>query len=169
MSTGVMGETERGGRPWNGLGGGSWAITTVGGRTVGGYLPAWAAEDPSEQGVLEGELAGRLADVNHYAVFEGQRVEVYTPANRGGRAVEEEILHGSIDCNPYAEEGEPRVPVVNLHLAGECWAGGFGPEELGRFAGQLRAQAELLENEVRPALVAARADWAEHGIKGAAG
>jgi hypothetical protein len=134
-----------------------WAIITTGGHVVTGYLPTWATTDPSERDVPLDELADRLADINHWAAFPGQTITVHTPET--GRPIEEEILHGSIDCNPYADAPEPRIPVANIHVAAECWISDLDPDDLARLAAQLRAQADRLEHQVRPALIAARTDW----------
>lgn len=139
-----------------------WVITTSDGRVESGHLPAWATDDPSEHLIPPDQIEARLADINHCAAFAGQTARVYTPARRDGLPVEEEILRGSVDCNPYAPAGEPRIPVVNIHVAAETWLTGLGPEDLAGIATRLRAQADLLLEEVLPALITARADWQAH-------
>lgn len=139
-----------------------WAITTTDGQSRSGYLPPWATDDPSEQGVAPAELGERLADVNHYVEFAGRTVSVYAPGGGEPLVRDEEILHGSIDCNPYAPGDEPRIPVVNIRLSDQSWLTDLGPEDLAGLAAQLREQARRLDYKVRPALIAARDDWAAH-------
>jgi hypothetical protein len=87
---------------------------------------------------------------------------VYSPVGPGGQPAPVEVLHGSIDCNPYAPDPEPRIPVANLRLAGECWLTDLGPDDLGQLANTLRHLADRLDGRVIPALIAARADWSAH-------
>jgi hypothetical protein len=140
---------------------GSWTITTVNGVQTSGYLPAWAEDDPSEASVPLEMLSIRLADVSHRSFFEGQMMMVVAP-DANGVADEEAVFEGSIDCNPYAEDPEARVPVVNIQVYLEHWILGLDPSGVTEVAAKLRAQADRLDHEVRPALIAARADWAAH-------
>lgn len=139
-----------------------WTITMTTGETISGRLPAWATDDPSENGVLPEELAARLADINYSKQFPGQVLRVYSPASRDGRSTPVEVLHSSIDCNPYAPDPDPRTPVANIHLAGECWLTDLGPGELGQLAKGLRVVADRLDHDVIPALIDARTEWAAH-------
>jgi hypothetical protein len=75
---------------------------------------------------------------------------------------EEQVLWGSIDCIPYAEDPEPRIPVVNIAIIEDYWINDLDPDGLTELAARLRAQADRLENEIRPRLIAARTDWAHH-------
>ncbi|WP_328461106.1 DUF6907 domain-containing protein [Streptomyces sp. NBC_00448] len=136
-----------------------WAITTTTGETAIGHLPAWASTDPSEHDVPPNQLAARLADINHHVRFPGEILRVYSPANPERHPTPVEVLHTSIDCNPYAPDPEPCIPIANLHLAGEYWLTDLGPEELGHLADGLRALADRLDHQVRPTLIAARSDW----------
>ncbi|WP_405585862.1 DUF6907 domain-containing protein [Streptomyces sp. NBC_01190] len=147
----------------------TWTITTTAGFTVEGYLPAWAEEDPSATGVPLDRLPVRLADVGHWTHFGGQSMRVRSPAfeGEGGGEGEEQVFWGSIDCHPYADDPEPRVPVVNLAIIEDFWINNLDPDGLARVAAQLRAQADRLDQEIRPRLIAARADWAEHHATGA--
>lgn len=138
-----------------------WRITTRDGDTVAGPLPAWAGCDPSEDGVPPAELPVRLADITHHAAFPGQTVTVYSPSHASGQPCDVEILHGSIDCVPFAEQPASRVPVVNLRLTDECWITDLTPDDLAALSAQLRSQADRLDREIRPTLIAARSDWAE--------
>jgi hypothetical protein len=139
-----------------------WRITTLDGHTAEGHLPYWATDDPSEAGVHRSDLKVRLADITHHAPFAGQTLRVYSPANPSGRSADVEILHGGIDCTPYAEPPDALVPVVNMRLTDDCWITDLDTEALSVLSTQLRAQADRLDGEVLPALVAARADWAAH-------
>ncbi|MFJ4407259.1 DUF6907 domain-containing protein [Streptomyces sp. NPDC088910] len=67
-----------------------------------------------------------------------------------------------MECRPFAEEPEARAPVVNLAIVEDFWIDGLDPAGLAQIAAKLRAQADRLDHEIRPRLVAARADWAEH-------
>jgi hypothetical protein len=138
---------------------GMWTITTVNGVQTSGYLPGWAEDDPSEVGVPLEMLGVRLADVSHRSFFEGQIIDVVAP-DAHGKAEEEAVFEASIDCTPYAEDPEPRVPVVDIHAYPEHWILGLGPAGVAEVAAKLRAQADRLDHEVRPALIAAREDWA---------
>jgi anti-sigma regulatory factor (Ser/Thr protein kinase) len=145
--------------PWSTPG--TWTITTVNGVQTSGYLPAWAEDDPSEVGVPLEMLGVRLADVSHRSFFEGQIIDVVAP-DAHGKAEEEAVFEASIDCTPYAEDPEPRVPVVDIHAYPEHWILGLDPAGVTEVAAKLRAQADRLDHEVRPALIAAREDWAAH-------
>ncbi|MDD1063968.1 hypothetical protein NMG29_38380 [Streptomyces cocklensis] len=70
------------------------------------------------------------------------------------------ILGGNIECIPQPDDGQSPVPVVNIHLIEDFWISGLGPAELGQLATLLRKQADRLEHDIRPRLVAYRADWA---------
>lgn len=128
---------------------------------VSGYLPTWAEDDPSEVGVPVEMLGIRLAGISHRSFFEGQFIYVVAP-DAHGKPEEETVFECSIDCNPYGESPEPRVPVVNIQAFPEHWVLGLDPAAVAEMAAKLRAQADLLDNEVRPALIAAREDWAAH-------
>ncbi|MYS19885.1 methyltransferase, FxLD system [Streptomyces sp. SID4948] len=106
-------------------------------------------------------LGVRLADVSHRSFFEGQVLNVVAPDARG-EAEEEVVFEGSIDCNPYAADAGLRVPVVNISAYPEHWVLGLDPGGVAEVAAKLRAQADRLDHEIRPALIAARADWAAH-------
>ena len=72
---------------------------------------------------------------------------------------------GSIDHHPYTGDvpitptSAAVLPVVNLQIIGDYWVHDLGPGQLAVIIGQLRAQADYLDHELRPALIAARADW----------
>jgi hypothetical protein len=134
----------------------AWTITTTCGCTVSGYLPAWAEADPSEAGVPLDELPTLIADMNHWTRFPGQRVVV---ALSGVECEDTEVFRTSIDCNPYVGGPLPRLPVANIRIVGDYWLHDLSPAALTEIATKLRAQADLLDTEIRPQLIAAREDW----------
>jgi hypothetical protein len=148
-------------RPWSTPG--RWTITTVDGTVTSGYLPAWAEDDPSEAGVPVELLPERLARIGHRSLFEGRMMALATPGTRG-RPEDEAVFEGSIDCVPYAVHADARAPVVNIQVCPGHWLLGLDPDAVAQVAAQLRAQADLLADEVRPALAAAREDWAVRAL-----
>ncbi|MFC4032195.1 DUF6907 domain-containing protein [Streptomyces polygonati] len=138
----------------------TWTITTSNGYTATGYLPGWAEENPSQTGVRPDTLPVVLADISHRAPFDGQLIRV-APGGYGP-GEEKAILAGSIDCNPDTGSAEPPEPVVNVHLIEDYWINGLAPADLARFAAALRAQADRLDHEIRPRLIAYREDWTAH-------
>ncbi|MFJ2957072.1 DUF6907 domain-containing protein [Streptomyces sp. NPDC087270] len=140
-----------------------WTLTTIDGATIHGHLPGWAGADPSEHNVPTNELADRLADIHHTVRFPGQTLPVYTAAARTGKSVEQEILSCSVDCTPYAKDPEPRAPVANLHLCEENWIPDLDPDGLARVADHFRAQADRIDHQILPMLVAACEDWNING------
>jgi hypothetical protein len=126
---------------------------------------AWAEDDPSEAGVPADLLPERLAGIDHRTFFEGPMVLLTAPGRPGGRRGEPEedaVFEGSIDCSPYDPDPRLRVPVVNIQVSVGHWILALDPEELADLAAKLRAHADRLDHEVRPALIAARADWTTH-------
>ncbi|WP_329133262.1 hypothetical protein OG552_15425 [Streptomyces sp. NBC_01476] len=136
----------------------TWTISTTSGYTATGYLPSWAENDPSDANLPLKLLTTRIADISHRRFFEGKKMLVVAPDAKGV-AEEEHVLRGSIDCNPYADDPRARVPVFNIQLYPDYWLLGLDPEQVGEVAAQLRAQAELFDDTVRPALIDARDDW----------
>ncbi|SHK57061.1 DUF6907 domain-containing protein [Actinacidiphila paucisporea] len=137
-----------------------WTVATTEGFTVTGHLLAWADDDPTATGVPPGQLAVQLADISHRAYFDGELLHVIAP----GREPQEGVLWGVLVCDPYAEDPAPRVPVVNIAVVDDYWINHLDPAGLAEVAARLRAQADRLDHDVRPRLVAARADWAaRHG------
>jgi hypothetical protein len=139
-----------------------WLITTTDGRTESGHLPAWATDDPSEQRVPVDQLGARLADITHHRAFPGQTLRVYSPTADAAQPEPVQILRSSIDCNPHAPRGEPRIPMANVHIVDETWITDLSPDDLTDLANGLRAVADRLDHEVIPTLHAARADWNIH-------
>jgi hypothetical protein len=142
--------------PWSTPG--IWTIATVNGFSASGYLPAWAEDDPSEVDVPMDALALRLTDVGHRALYEGQMMNVATLPSTG----EEAVFEVAIECNPYDPDPAQREPVANIYIVPGRWIPGLDPGGLVDVAAKLRAQADLLTDVVRPALVAAHEDWAAH-------
>ncbi|MFI0937439.1 ATP-binding protein [Streptomyces sp. NPDC021020] len=143
--------------PWSTPG--TWTITTTDGTVNEGYLPEWAEDDPTEVDVPPDELAQRLALVNHRTFFEGPLMPVIAPGLWDGPQ-DEPVLEGSIDCNPHDPDPRHRVPAVNLQLAEGRWILGLDPHQLTEIAAKLREHADLFDQKICPALVAARDDWA---------
>jgi hypothetical protein len=85
-----------------------------------------------------------------------------TTTNSRDDAEEDVVFAGSIDCNPYDTDRRRRVPVVNIQVGPSHWILGLDPQELAAVVSKLRAQADLLRDEVLPALIAAREDWSAH-------
>lgn len=137
-----------------------WRIATTSGYAVSGYLPPWAEDDPSAEGVELERLGVHLADIAHRAVFPGRALPV---TGTDGPPEDTEVLAGVIDCHPYGEDPGPRMPVVHLHLVDDFWVLGLDPDALSHVAEQLHAQAAWLEAELRPRLIAARDDWDRRG------
>ncbi|WP_405583319.1 DUF6907 domain-containing protein [Streptomyces sp. NBC_01190] len=146
-------------KPWSTPG--SWTITTTTGLATSGYLPEWAEDDPSEAAVPPDLLPARLAAINHRNLFEGAMMPL-TATDRRSDAEEDAVFEGSIDCNPYDADTHLRAPVVNIQVCLGRWILGLNPRELTDIALKLRAQADRLHDEVLPALIAARDDWATH-------
>ncbi|WP_333768737.1 DUF6907 domain-containing protein [Streptomyces sp. IBSBF 2435] len=140
----------------------TWTIATTTGDTVTGYLPTWADDDPTATDVPPDQLPVSLADVSHRADFDGQLLAVHNPASPNGisEGTEERVLCGVLVCDPYAESPDPRVPVVNVAIVDDYWINHLDPDGLAEVVAKLRAQADRLDHEIRPQLVAARADWA---------
>lgn len=146
-------------RPWSTPG--VWTLTTTAGFVASGYLPQWAEDDPSEAGVPQEELGTRLAGISHRGCFDGV-IMMLSRESRGPEPEEDAVFEGSIDCTPYADEPEPRVPVVNVQVCPGTWILGLDPKGLADVVGKLRSQADLLDRDVLPRLVAAREDWVAH-------
>ncbi|WUV82908.1 hypothetical protein OG552_27365 [Streptomyces sp. NBC_01476] len=106
-------------------------------------------------------LSVRLADISHRNFFAGQTMTVLAPDAKG-KAEEDTVFEGTIDCNPYVQDPALRVPVVNIQVCLDHWILGLDPQGLMTIAAQLHAQADRLEQEIHPALIAARKDWAAH-------
>lgn len=141
-----------------------WAITTTAGYSASGYLPTWAQDDPSQDGVPLERLPIALADIRHQTTFAGQTAQIWNPtAGRDETQAEETaVLWGTIDCRPYADQPQARMPLVNIAVVNDCWITDLDPDGVTNLAALLRAQADRLDHNIRPRLLAARADWAEH-------
>lgn len=140
-----------------------WTITTLTGDKVTGYLPAWAVADPSQGGVPLDRLSLVLDDINHHAPFDGIVLDVVGPDCAPEAPAEQALFfNGGIDCNPHAQAPEPGVPVANLQILSEYWMFGLDPAALTELAAKLYDVAKRIDNELRPQLIAVRADWAKH-------
>jgi hypothetical protein len=106
---------------------------------VRGYLPPWARVDPSEHNVPLGELDDPLADIHLSRFFPGQTASVYTAAGRMTQPVEQEMLSSTLDCTPNAQDPEPQIPVVNVHLCEESWITDLDSDGVARMVAMLRA------------------------------
>ncbi|MYS22235.1 hypothetical protein GA0115240_139217 [Streptomyces sp. DvalAA-14] len=144
----------------------TWSITTTGGLTLTGYLPPWADEDPSDTNVPLEKLSTTLIDLTHWQPFDGQTMHVHPPAHADGNSKAGEgvdtLFNGNITCYSYSEDLRERTPYVNVHVVDDFWMNKLTPDDLTHLATQLRAQADRLDNEIRPALIAARTDWETH-------
>lgn len=137
--------------------GGEWCITTSDRDVaVRGYLPGWAEDDPSGTDVAPELLGKRLADVHHRQDFGGESATVAFACDPPRATV---VFGVTVDCRPFAEDDQPAVPVANVQIVDDFWFKDLDPDGLGAVAALLRAQADRLEQQARPALVAARDDW----------
>jgi hypothetical protein len=137
----------------------TWSISTTTGLTVSGHLPPWATEDPSETGVPADQLPRRLADLNHHAPFDGLTLQVSAPGHPNSH---EPFFRGGIDCDPYADPPDPRIPVAHLEVLPDYWLHDLTPADLTTLSDTLRTLAALLESTLHPALTRARHDWSTH-------
>ena len=142
-----------------GHGGRTWTITTTNGLSVTGHLPDWAEDDPSKDGVTVERLSVELTDMTHEMFFNGQLLDV---VHGSDPAEQREVLAGTITCHPCADAPDPRIPVANIVIVDDFWLTDLDPTGLAAIAARLRAQADHLDNEIRPTLIAARNDWTDH-------
>jgi hypothetical protein len=142
--------------------GGKWTITTVNGITASGYLPGWADNDPSRTDVSAADLHPEIEGIIHRAPFDGQAVQLLPVESGPGK--EGEIFGGAIVCIPDSEGPEPAEPYVEIQIVGDAWFTGLGPDDVATVAAALRAQADRLDHDVRPRLIAYRNDWAAQRV-----
>lgn len=146
----------------------SWTISTDNGTTVTGHLPFWAEDDPSEADIPADMLPARLIAIAHWASLGGTTLEVFdsTSGVASGPTTVLNLFSSSIVCHPYHDPDVPdelHIPYVEVQITpGCCWMTGLDPDALTTLATTLRTLAENFESEVRPQLIAARADWAAH-------
>lgn len=143
-----------------------WTITTEHGVTVSGYLPAWDQGDPSAHNIPADRLEVYVSDVDHVQHWPGQMLASANLSSGKGRYVGQcPILCPQMNLRPFDPNTAERIPNVSVELVegSDDWIEHLDPAGVATFAEQLRAQADRLENEVLPALVAARADWAANG------
>ncbi|WUH92253.1 hypothetical protein OG900_20490 [Streptomyces sp. NBC_00433] len=151
--------------PGHSVGRRTWTVTTDSGIAVSGHLPYWDEGDPSESEVPLERLGVVLSDINHHRDVSGRFLAVEVPARDGepmrtGEQVP--VFCGAIDCDPYAPASEWRVPVFNFCLVDDYRVTALDPDGVAELAAVLREQADVLDNQVRPALAEARRDWAEN-------
>ncbi|MFJ2636125.1 MULTISPECIES: DUF6907 domain-containing protein [unclassified Streptomyces] len=141
-----------------------WIITADDGSVVAGHLPDWAQEDPTAHGVPAGQLPARMADITHWADFEGASLRAHTAETGGATGLPEAVMifASSIMCHPFPDSSEPRVPFAEVQITPDCWMTGLDPDALIALAATLRTLAGRIENDVRPLLLSARTDWAAH-------
>jgi hypothetical protein len=149
----------------------TWSISTTGGVTITGYLPPWADEDPSDTNVPLEKLSIELIDLTHWQPFDGQTMHIHHPAHADGDGKagegEDTLFNGNITCYPYSEDLRERTPFANVRVVDDFWMNNLTPDDLTDLAAQLRAQADRLDNEIRPSLIAARTDWETHHSRSA--
>ncbi|MBD0740543.1 DUF6907 domain-containing protein [Streptomyces sp. CBMA29] len=139
-------------------------ITADDGSVVAGHLPDWAQEDPTTHGVPADQLPARMADITHWADFEGASLRVHAAGTGGAIGLLEEVMifASSIMCHPFPDSAEPRLPFAEVQITPDCWMTGLDPDALVALAATLRTLADRIENDVRPLLLSARTDWAAH-------
>ena len=145
----------------------TWAISTTTGYTTSGHLPAWADDDPSTTGVAPERLGTELTDVLHCTTFGGQLLRACPQALDPGE--DSVALTAYLQCAPYAEEPERRVPLLNLQLAGDLWLTNLDPQDALEVAEQLEDFVTVLREKAVPAAMAARTEWAARQPRGAHG
>ena len=138
----------------------TWAISTTTGYTTRGHLPAWADDDPSATGVAPERLGTELTDVLHCTTFGGQLLRACPRALDPGEG--SVALTPYLQCAPYAEEPERRVPLLNLQLAGDLWLTNLDPQGALEVAEQFEDFVNVLREKAVPAVMAARTEWAAH-------
>lgn len=142
-----------------------WTITTEFGVTVHGYHPTWDQTDPSAHNIPADRLEMYVSDVDHVQHWKGQVVTANLHAHEGRYTGECPILCPQMNLRPFDPNPAERVPNVSIELAegSDEWIEHLDPQGVADVASRLRAQADRLENEVLPALIAAREDWAKNG------
>jgi hypothetical protein len=137
-------------------GGRTWTITTSDGQVVRGFLPAWAANDPSAAGVVPGRLPAVLEEMHLYGeLFEGEVL----PSNRPSDLQPCVVFGVSLHCNPFSDT-QTGVPVIAISVTEDEMISGLGVADVGRVARTLEKIADRLKHVAIPALVEARTQWA---------
>jgi len=154
--------------------GGSWTLTATDGWVVSGYLPGWADQDPSEADVPAEELSARLAEICHYQDFPGQRLRFTVVSDNPAFSVLSDLLPGpppctesdeieaflgGIVCRALDDGSASHAPTVNMDILPGYVMDALTPDDLADLAVKLRAQADRIECDIRPKLIAAREDW----------
>jgi DNA-binding XRE family transcriptional regulator len=136
----------------------TWAITTTNGYTASGPLPAFADDDPSTTGVAPERLSAELTDILHWTAFGGQYMRVCPAALDPGE--DSVVLTAHLQCAPYAEEPQRRVPLLNIQIAADLWLINLDPGAALEVADRFEEFVHLLRGTAVPAAVAARTEWA---------
>jgi hypothetical protein len=141
----------------------AWSMSTEGGTTVSGHLPAWAEDDPSKTALPDDKLRLHLSDVTHCRAFPGQPMVIDTPfGTDGGREIyEENVFCATITCSPHSSAPDHRVPTVTITVVEDCVMEDLDPQGVTDVSAKLRAQADRLD-QVAADLADARAGWAEN-------
>lgn len=142
-----------------------WTITTKQGARVSGYLPPWSRLDPTTHNIAADRLEMFVSDVTHTHYWDGQLVDdANLPSGKGRYRGEAAILCPQMNLQPFSDDPRDLAPTVSVELVegGDDWIEYLDPEALANFAARLHAAAERLTNEVLPALVSAREDWAKN-------
>jgi hypothetical protein len=141
-----------------GSAGRTWAITTTNGYTASGPLPAFADDDPSTTGVAPERLSAELTDILHWTAFGGQYMRVCPAALDPGE--DSVVLTAHLQCAPYAQEPERRVPLLNIQIAADLWLTDLDPGAALEVADRFEEFVNLLRGTAVPAAVTARTEWA---------
>ncbi|WP_435125264.1 DUF6907 domain-containing protein [Actinacidiphila sp. bgisy144] len=138
----------------------TWTITTTEGINLTGYQPDWSMDNPSRTGIPLDQAMRRLRSYSHFAMLPAEPIAPLADAALGGPGHWYVVVQ--IECYPYSEQLQQRIPTANFAIIEEYEVGNLAPADLHRIADQLRAQAALFETTVLPALITAREDWATH-------
>ncbi|MGW0876880.1 DUF6907 domain-containing protein [Streptomyces sp. NPDC002740] len=141
----------------------TWSMSTEGGTTVSGHLPAWAEDDPSKTALPNDKLRLHLSDVTHCRAFPGQAMVIDTPFGIDGglEIYEENVFCATIMCSPHSSAPAHRVPTATITVVEDCVMEDLDPQGVTDVSAKLRAQADRLD-QVAADLADARADWAQN-------
>lgn len=142
-----------------------WTISTTNGISISGYRPGWDQSiDPSEQNVDDGYLADRLDSVFHRQWFPGQITDANLGDSTGHSIGRHAILCPQIGVDPFSDDPAKREPTVSVELVEgyDDWIEGLDADGVAALAAKFHAAGDQLLNQVLPALVAAREDWAKN-------
>jgi hypothetical protein len=100
----------------------------------------------------------RLRSYSHFEMLPAEPIAPLADTALGGPGYWYVVVQ--IECYPYSEQLQQRIPTANFAIIEEYEVGNLAPADLHRIADQLRAQAALFETTVLAALTSARDDWA---------